>query len=390
MEEPNSPIPNNATLQSSTSSTTTNTTTNNNNNSNIDNNALTKTISTTSTTNSVSTPTSITGATLPDNCPIASEKDNQYFHALFKSVPENDRLIEIYKCALHREILLQGHLYISEHHICFHANIFGWITNLVIEYSEIVLIERRMTAMIIPNGIQIDTHHAKHTFASFIYREAAYQRLVSLWESHQKPSSSSSLLSGEDDDDDDWSVTSGDDDSITSSSSNYDNQDSLKHSLHHHHHHENDSSSIPLIGSLLNKWKGILLCFLFFHSVFLMKQWFHLERQLHHHHQLQHHHQHYYHPYTTPFHKSSSSLQEEDRLSLSDFLTHSTTFNNDKENEDDSFFSSSSLKMNHNDHQQLYQKLDQLRLKMDGLNQQIIDQQLHLYDLSLNIKQNME
>jgi hypothetical protein len=35
-----------------------------------------------------------------------------------------------YGCALQRDILLQGRLYVSEHHIAFHANIFGWITNV--------------------------------------------------------------------------------------------------------------------------------------------------------------------------------------------------------------------------------------------------------------------
>ena len=35
-----------------------------------------------------------------------------------------------YGCALQREILIQGRLYVSENHICFHANIFGWITDV--------------------------------------------------------------------------------------------------------------------------------------------------------------------------------------------------------------------------------------------------------------------
>ena len=36
----------------------------------------------------------------------------------------------VYKCALQKEILLQGHIYITEHHLCFNANIFGWVTNV--------------------------------------------------------------------------------------------------------------------------------------------------------------------------------------------------------------------------------------------------------------------
>ncbi|KAI0801389.1 hypothetical protein C8Q74DRAFT_487862 [Fomes fomentarius] len=61
---------------------------------------------------------------------VASNKRNQDFHELFPTVPEGDYLIEDYGCALQREILIQGRLYISENHVCFHANIFGWITDV--------------------------------------------------------------------------------------------------------------------------------------------------------------------------------------------------------------------------------------------------------------------
>lgn len=35
-----------------------------------------------------------------------------------------------YGCALWKDILTQGRLYISEHHLCFYANILGWVTNV--------------------------------------------------------------------------------------------------------------------------------------------------------------------------------------------------------------------------------------------------------------------
>jgi hypothetical protein len=78
---------------------------------------------------------------------VASNKRNADFHEVFPSIPEGDYLIEgersffpksmclrllfsDYGCALQREILIQGRIYISENHICFHANIFGWITDV--------------------------------------------------------------------------------------------------------------------------------------------------------------------------------------------------------------------------------------------------------------------
>lgn len=61
---------------------------------------------------------------------VASNKRTADFHALFPTVPEGDYLIDDYGCALQREILIQGRLYISENHLCFHANIFGWTTDV--------------------------------------------------------------------------------------------------------------------------------------------------------------------------------------------------------------------------------------------------------------------
>ncbi|KAI8388886.1 uncharacterized protein BYT42DRAFT_544103 [Radiomyces spectabilis] len=112
---------------------------------------------------------------------VANVKRNSDFHALFRSVPEDEMLIEDFGCALQKDILLQGRLYISENHLCFNANIFGWVTNLVIAFTDIVDIEKRTTAIFIPNAIQVSTLHAKHFFASFLSRDQAYDLMVDVW-----------------------------------------------------------------------------------------------------------------------------------------------------------------------------------------------------------------
>ncbi|GAA6002200.1 hypothetical protein JCM10207_003122 [Rhodosporidiobolus poonsookiae] len=112
---------------------------------------------------------------------VASSKRNADFHALFKNIPEDDYLIEDYGCALQREILIQGRLYISEHHLSFYANIFGWVTSLTIPFSEVCSIEKRMTAYVIPNAIQVATMHARHTFASFLSRDTTYDLIGNIW-----------------------------------------------------------------------------------------------------------------------------------------------------------------------------------------------------------------
>ncbi|RPB10964.1 hypothetical protein P167DRAFT_490155 [Morchella conica CCBAS932] len=117
----------------------------------------------------------------PTGFAVASKKRNRDFHNLFRSVPEDDYLIEDYGCALQKEILLQGRFYVSEGHICFNSNIFGWINTLVISFDEVVSVEKKSTAMVFPNAIVIQTLHARHVFASFISRDSTYDLIVGIW-----------------------------------------------------------------------------------------------------------------------------------------------------------------------------------------------------------------
>lgn len=112
---------------------------------------------------------------------VASKKRNRDFHNLFKSVPDDDYLIEDYSCALQREILAHGRIYVSEGHLCFSSNILGWVTTLVMSFDEIVSVEKRSTALVFKNGLMISTLHAKHIFASFASRDSTYDLIVKIW-----------------------------------------------------------------------------------------------------------------------------------------------------------------------------------------------------------------
>lgn len=113
---------------------------------------------------------------------IASKKRNRDFHSFFKSVPDDDYLIEDYSCALQREILAHGRLYVSEGHLCFSSNILGWVTTLVLSFDEIVSVEKRSTALLFKNGLMVSTLHNKHVFASFTNRDATYDLIIKIWQ----------------------------------------------------------------------------------------------------------------------------------------------------------------------------------------------------------------
>lgn len=113
----------------------------------------------------------------------AGEKKNAEFHNLFKDagLSPQERLIIDHSCALSRDILLQGRIYISDQHICFYSNILGWVSTVFIPFKEIVQIEKKTTAGIFPNGIVIDTLHTKYIFASFISRDATFDLITDVW-----------------------------------------------------------------------------------------------------------------------------------------------------------------------------------------------------------------
>lgn len=78
------------------------------------------------------------------------------------------------------DILLQGHLYITQNNLAFYSNVFGFVTKLVIPTSAVIKISKEKTAKIIPNAVGVATTDERHVFGSFISREAAFRLLCSV------------------------------------------------------------------------------------------------------------------------------------------------------------------------------------------------------------------
>ncbi|XP_029955482.1 protein Aster-C [Salarias fasciatus] len=114
------------------------------------------------------------------------------FRKLFKEVPSSERLIVDYTCALQRDILLQGRLYLSENWVCFYSNVFRG-TKIMLILGDVRAMTREKTARLIPNAIQISTEAEKFFFTSFSAREKSYQGIFRMWQNTlmQKPLTSS-------------------------------------------------------------------------------------------------------------------------------------------------------------------------------------------------------
>ncbi|XP_013415579.2 GRAM domain-containing protein 1B isoform X2 [Lingula anatina] len=101
---------------------------------------------------------------------------------LFKDVPNDERLIVDYSCALQRDILTHGRLYITQNWICFYAKIFGWETAITIRCKDITSMTKEKTARVIPNAIQIISNNEKYFFTSFGARDKSYLMMFRVWQ----------------------------------------------------------------------------------------------------------------------------------------------------------------------------------------------------------------
>ncbi|CAD5118930.1 DgyrCDS7605 [Dimorphilus gyrociliatus] len=104
------------------------------------------------------------------------------FKKIFKNIPGDERLLVDYSCALQKDILVHGRLYITQNWICFYANIFRWETMLTIRCDNIKAITKEKTARVIPNAVQILTENEKYFFTSFASRDKAFLMLFRVWQ----------------------------------------------------------------------------------------------------------------------------------------------------------------------------------------------------------------
>ncbi|CAK9813177.1 Protein Aster-B [Anthophora plagiata] len=104
------------------------------------------------------------------------------FKRIFKDVPDDERLVVDYSCALQREILVHGRLYVSQNYVCFYANIFSWETLVSLRWKDVTSITKEKTALVIPNAILICTANDKFFLTSFGARDKTYVMLFRVWQ----------------------------------------------------------------------------------------------------------------------------------------------------------------------------------------------------------------
>ena len=119
------------------------------------------------------------------NYHYATNERNVELHKIFKSIPLEDRLLDDFSCALSREFLFQGRIYVTNSKLCFNSNLLGWVTHLVISLRDVTMMEKTSTAGLFPNGIAIETRMGKHQFVSFISRDTTFDFIKAVWNEYK-------------------------------------------------------------------------------------------------------------------------------------------------------------------------------------------------------------
>ncbi|KAK1801231.1 hypothetical protein P4O66_022929 [Electrophorus voltai] len=88
-------------------------------------------------------------------------RTNNQYHKVFKDINENEQLKQSYTCALQKDILYQGRLFVSDNWICFHSKVFGKDTKIVIPVTSVKVIQKTKTAILVPNALVITTAQEK-------------------------------------------------------------------------------------------------------------------------------------------------------------------------------------------------------------------------------------
>lgn len=114
----------------------------------------------------------------------ARNKRQDEFNQIFELTHEE--LLEDFSCAYQSDKLLyHGRMYVSRNYVCFHSQIFKK-TIKILEFKDIQDVQKKNTAIVFPNALELTAKNRKFLFASFLYRDQAYKLLADLWEESKR------------------------------------------------------------------------------------------------------------------------------------------------------------------------------------------------------------
>ncbi|KAM4605295.1 uncharacterized protein ACJ7VT_017573 [Polymixia lowei] len=105
-------------------------------------------------------------------------KHNKTFHKLFQDIPDGENLTHTFTCALQKEVLYHGKLFVSDRYVCFHSSVLLKETKVVIPASSMREVKKQKSALSMLSIYTVDEE--KYSFVSLRNREVCYKRLQSV------------------------------------------------------------------------------------------------------------------------------------------------------------------------------------------------------------------
>ncbi|XP_070701634.1 GRAM domain-containing protein 2B-like isoform X2 [Pempheris klunzingeri] len=105
----------------------------------------------------------------------SSQKHNKTFHKLFQDISEGENLMQAFTCALQKELIYHGKLFVSVNHVCFHSSLLLKDTKVMIPTSNVREVKKHNSAL---SMLSIQTADGeKYSFVSLRNREMCYKLL---------------------------------------------------------------------------------------------------------------------------------------------------------------------------------------------------------------------
>uniref|UniRef100_A0A6G3MFZ8 Putative membrane protein C20F1007 (Trinotate prediction) n=1 Tax=Henneguya salminicola TaxID=69463 RepID=A0A6G3MFZ8_HENSL len=93
-------------------------------------------------------------------------------------MPGNEEIINDFSCALNKDILVHGRLFIGLEYFYFSSKILGYETKVFEKWENVISVRKTKLAKVIPNAIRITTPNGDHNFASLAFRNLTYELIL--------------------------------------------------------------------------------------------------------------------------------------------------------------------------------------------------------------------
>nr|XP_032806765.1 GRAM domain-containing protein 2A-like isoform X2 [Petromyzon marinus] len=135
-----------------------------------------------------------TTTTTMSSAVMSLKKQESQFHKLFPTIPQQELLLETYSCALKKDFLYHGKMFVSQNWICFHSRIIHKQLQVTIPVGSVRTIKKHRMVKLLPNALCLLTSDGtKYRFTSLMSRDTTYNHLHSLCKNLEDHNSEAAL-----------------------------------------------------------------------------------------------------------------------------------------------------------------------------------------------------